>query len=533
MLRVFNRRLVVRALAPLIGVVALVMFLCASVSAAPLGVVTEFGLAGGQPSGIALGYDGNLWFADNANKAIGKITPSGEITEYTIATHGGNSNDKVFGIALGADGNMWFADQGATRAIGKVNTAALDANPAATAITEYTIETNGGNQSSEPYYIALGADGNMWFTDKGTTRAIGKITPHGAIEEYSTLAGSNPRGIAPGPEGNMWFTDPAHEKIDVVTTGGLIVHEYPAPAGVKPHSIAPGPDGNMWFTSTAHAIGMITPGGTITEYGEANGLHTNGEPGGIAPGPDGRLWFTDGKTKAIGRIALNGEITEFSASFTGVEEAIAAGPEGNMWFSITSPSAIGRIGTGITIPSGPPGESVTTKTLPPGDVHCPEGGTEFVLGASITYACNGTTGSIGPIGPVGVPGEKGATGSQGAKGTNGAQGVAGAAGPAGPAGKDGQIELVTCKTVVVKKKKKQKCTTKLVSGVVKFTATASRATLSRAGTIYAAGTASGAHGHTSLRLTPLRRLVAGRYTLTLASGNGTREHVTRKVVTIK
>lgn len=114
----------------------------------------------------------------------------------------------------------------------------------------------------------------------------------------------------------------------------------------------------------------------------------------------------------------------------------------------------------------------------------------------------------------------------------GAQGPAGAAGPAGPAG---QVELVTCKTVVVKKKKKQQCTTKLVSGTVKFTATGSvaRASLSRSGVVYATGSARRVHGRMRLVLRSSGYLAAGHYILTLVSGHGSREYVVNEAFTIK
>jgi hypothetical protein len=50
----------------------------------------------------------------------------------------------------------------------------------------------------------------MWFTDDGTPPAIGRITPAGAITEYSTglNANSNPSVIVAGADGNVWFTDP-------------------------------------------------------------------------------------------------------------------------------------------------------------------------------------------------------------------------------------------------------------------------------------------------------------------------------------
>jgi hypothetical protein len=49
----------------------------------------------------------------------------------------------------------------------------------------------------------------VWFTDLGSTKAIGRITPTGTITEFSTglNAGSNPWDIAAGADGNLWFTD--------------------------------------------------------------------------------------------------------------------------------------------------------------------------------------------------------------------------------------------------------------------------------------------------------------------------------------
>ncbi len=90
---------------------------------------------------------------------------------------------------------------------------------------------------------------------------------------------------------------------------------------------------------------------------------------------------------------------------------------------------------------------------------------------------------------------------------------------------------MTCK----KAGKKRKCTTKLVSGTVKFTATGSsaHATLSRHGAVYAAGTESSTSGGMSLRLTPLRKLRPGRYTLTLiSSGAGKHETIRSESFTL-
>src|SRR4029079_7898673 len=68
-------------------------------------------------------------------------------------------------VAVGQDGNLWFGDKGVTKAIYVMN-------PTTHAITSFT---SGLNVGSLPGGIWSGPDGNVWFTDQGTTRAIGRI----------------------------------------------------------------------------------------------------------------------------------------------------------------------------------------------------------------------------------------------------------------------------------------------------------------------------------------------------------------------
>jgi len=53
----------------------------------PAGTFTEFALPtkNATPIGIALGGDGNLWFAEKAADKIGRLTPRGDIAEFALA----------------------------------------------------------------------------------------------------------------------------------------------------------------------------------------------------------------------------------------------------------------------------------------------------------------------------------------------------------------------------------------------------------------------------------------------------------------
>jgi Collagen triple helix repeat (20 copies) len=151
----------------------------------------------------------------------------------------------------------------------------------------------------------------------------------------------------------------------------------------------------------------------------------------------------------------------------------------------------------------------------------------------------GPTGPAGPAGATGAAGTTGATGSTGPEGSPGATGAAGANGSTGPPGAAGKVQHLTCKTVTKtetvhghkRKVNVQQCTGKLVSSplTIKASDADARATLSRSGKVYAAGTTRHVAGGTSVTLSSSRRLRAGRYTLTLRHG---RRIVAEEQVTI-
>lgn len=98
--------------------------------------------AGGGPgyfSDITSGPDGNLWFTEN-NK-IGKITPSGVITKFSVT-----NESFPTGITSGLDGNLWFVE---ANNIGRITTSG--------GITEFPLPLAG----DFPTDIASGFDGNL------------------------------------------------------------------------------------------------------------------------------------------------------------------------------------------------------------------------------------------------------------------------------------------------------------------------------------------------------------------------------------
>ncbi len=136
-------------------------------------------------------------------------------------------------------------------------------NPDGTGLVEYPLP----HPDSAPRIIALGADGNMWFSEH-TGNRIGRITPAGVITEFDIpTPASQPRAISLGADGNIWFGMFAAGKIGRITPAGVIT-EFAIPTpNSGPRALATGPDGNVWVSEyRASKIARITPQGVITEF---------------------------------------------------------------------------------------------------------------------------------------------------------------------------------------------------------------------------------------------------------------------------
>src|SRR2546423_14292103 len=96
------------------------------------------------PTAITAGSDGALWFIDQGNNAIGRITTSGSVTEFPVPTPNAFSpNVQPTGITSGPDGNIWFTEQDTKAAIGRI----IVGSPGAGAVTASPSSVTFGNQN--------------------------------------------------------------------------------------------------------------------------------------------------------------------------------------------------------------------------------------------------------------------------------------------------------------------------------------------------------------------------------------------------
>ena len=263
-----------------------------SVGITSAGQVTEFPLPQGPEAGphsITTGPDGNLWFCES--KSVDRITTNGQLSEFPTP-------EGCEAITAGPNGDLWFTQfegfpppsrsyLGRVTPEGQINYIQLP------------------ESGQEPQGITMGPEGNLWITERGgyDTVKLGligeakvvRMTPQGQFTEFTLPAvKSEPAPITVGPDGNLWFAE-TNGRIGKVTPAGEITEFLLPRKNYFLLRITAGPDGNVWFSGSEN-IGLITPGGQVTQYPEEVAADS------IVTGPDGNVWFTEHKEGKIGRI---------------------------------------------------------------------------------------------------------------------------------------------------------------------------------------------------------------------------------------
>lgn len=323
----------------LLGCLVMILALPVAEAAQPLGVLRQFRLpTSSAPRHITTASDGNLWFTvtgafdeENFNTPgqVARITPSGDITEFTVCDVCGpnqivqgpdgilyfgqnfprlgrittsgevlpsvempTSNTIPFEGVAADSTSIWFTDRSNDR-IGRYNVFA-------DTLEFFPVPTPGANL----FDVAVASDGTVWFTESndGDGAKIGRLDPTtGAIME--TVVNFRPRGIAIALDGKVWFTEIFANAIGRLDPLTMEVSHFPTAAGANPAFITAAGDGNLWFTqSSAGNIARISPSGEITE---ARSVRGSG-PLGITIGPDGNPWYAENLVDKIATLRLTG-----------------------------------------------------------------------------------------------------------------------------------------------------------------------------------------------------------------------------------
>jgi hypothetical protein len=246
------------------------------------------------------------------------------------------------------------------------------------------------------------ANGQLYVVDKLANQIdeLSESPSYGRVASFAVPAGTTITALTLGPDGNIWFTEagssPGIGELDVST--GQIIGQYPLPAGFRmptpsagagtlppapTFAIAAGPAGTdtVWFTAQTStgspAVGEIE-GVTAGNTGNTGGTGTTGNTGGTGnTGPTGDTGGTGptGSTGSTGSTGTGGGATgPTGAAGTGSTGPLGTGSTGSTGSTTTS-------GTAGTATVGSPSVRRSSVSVV---VHCPAGGAACTVLVTLT-----------------------------------------------------------------------------------------------------------------------------------------------------
>ena len=286
-------------------------------------------VAANRPQWIAAGSDGNMWFTEYPGNKIASITPAGVVTECPAIP---TALSDPRGIIGASDGNLWFTEFAGSK-VTRVTTGC--------AYTEFStlFATDG------PQLLTDRGDGNVWFTgNTGNHVGFQGLTSGVSGETTIPTPNSKPFGIAPAPDLNLYFTENAVDQLGRIPMLFGAITEVALATGSAPSQIVRGPAAEttcgggpcMWFTEFGTSrVARLNPAGwpapTIDEFPTVT---ASSNPVGIVAGKDGALWVTESGLDRVGRVSVNGTVSEYTSPVTGLGlKGIAVAPDGSIWFA--------------------------------------------------------------------------------------------------------------------------------------------------------------------------------------------------------
>ncbi|MGO8679082.1 MAG: InlB B-repeat-containing protein [Limisphaerales bacterium] len=303
----------------------------------------------GEPAGIAVDTNGNVYVAEYANHTIRKIAPGGIVTTLAGAAGQGGSTDGTgsaarflnpLGVAVGLDGTVYVADT--------LNDTIREITPDGTVSTLAGVAGKSGSKDgpaatalfSDPQGLAVDGGNNVYVADTGNA-TIRKITTNGVV---STLAGkAQTKGATDGVGGAARFDDPFSIAVD--SQGYLYV------ADTDNNTIRKvSPDGTV--NTLAGVVGV---GGGIDGTG-ANAMFNF--PEGLAVDSSGNLYVAD---------TLSATIRKGNAALPDMPTVVPAfGPPGTLrQFGVTNLTAASWSWSIVRCPSSSSVQLSSTTALTP------------------------------------------------------------------------------------------------------------------------------------------------------------------------
>jgi virginiamycin B lyase len=265
-----------------------------------------------------MGPDGAIWFTIPGAQKIGRITTTGQITEFPA---GGEPIE----ITLGPDRALWFTDFLTTTSIdiGRLTTDGR--------LTLFPLHSAYAPTAG----LVTGSDGNLYF---GQGARVHRMTVAGAESSYPQVPGMPRSGgildLGLGHDGALWFTGgggQTRHNLYRMTLDGSLSWSMAGCCSNYRHMVIAGPDGNEWVTGRVDRLQRFAQGVILAVPAALSS---------VVAGSDGAFWMTRTSSSGVSqliRITTTGVVTFRSAAvaeqFLPLEHMLIQGSDGNFWMS--------------------------------------------------------------------------------------------------------------------------------------------------------------------------------------------------------
>lgn len=246
--------------------------------------------------------DGTMWFTMEDRNKVGRITPRGRITEYTLPDTTTGTSEGTYDLAIAPNGTIWVVYDFGRRVLGFTVDAAGTATIAAHA-----------SLGSAPYgeEVAIGAGQIPWITMDFDEEGLARVVNGQAI--WLQNAPPCDGAIAWGRDAAMWCQ--SGDSLIRSNADASAGTTYPLPDSLAdPYSLAAGPTGSVWFARYDSPTWVTSPdegdvGWIDHRTGRTRIINTGDRtaPFSLTMGPDRKMWFTSiGREHAIGHVDARG-----------------------------------------------------------------------------------------------------------------------------------------------------------------------------------------------------------------------------------
>jgi DNA-binding beta-propeller fold protein YncE len=252
----------------------------------------------GDGKAITTDPSGDVWLLEiSPNNKVKEISTSGALLRefgFKTSGHGNGEFYNPSGIAVGPNGDVYITDEG--------NNRVQELTPAGEYIRQWGSEGSENGQFKRPADIAIEAKGDVWVVDTGNDRVqeftsegvfIKKLGSKGSGNgQFEFAAGGFANGIVVDSGNHVWVGDREHKRVEEFTTEGTYIRQIALSSPAN--GIASDPEGHLWVIKGAtHAQEFSATGENI---GTGAGAETGAEMAGleaIAIDRTGNIWVAN------------------------------------------------------------------------------------------------------------------------------------------------------------------------------------------------------------------------------------------------